>query len=1552
LKYTFKELVDIPKLQELTDKLYAATSIPSAIIAMDGEILTGSGWQRICTDFHRKHPEIEKDCIASDTEISRKMEEGQSFAMYKCPRGLVDASSPVIIEGAHVANVFAGQLFNKPPDQAQEQFFKEQARKFGFDEKEYMEAFREIPVFPEDKFRFALAFLSQLAELIAGMGYMRLRELEAAHELRASEEKHRSYVNNAPDGIFISDAQANYLEVNPAACRMTGYTEQELLSMTIADLMPPGASMDEFNNLKTTGKSSIELSLKRKDGSIFFASIDAVALPDGRFMAFCSDITEHKQADEALQRQKALTDMVLETMSVGLGYAINRKIVWANKAVENLFGLSKDQYQGQDTRILFASDEEYERVGKATYKEIQERRTGQIDAVFQRNDGSLFHGHLKFNLVDPRDHAKGIIISIIDITERKQAEDALRKSEELYRTTIDSFGDAIHLVDRDLRFVLFNKRFSQWCEQLGFAQDTIGKPLQEVFPFLSDEVIGQYHRVFETGHPITTQDETELGGQSFITEVQKIPVMMGDNILSVVTIVTDITEQKKAEEALRESEEKLRGFMESATDAFSLWDSDLNLVECNQAGMKLVPSEIKKEDMIGKNILDFSPELKKKGLYDKYREVLETGKSFRVDDLIPHPRYGVMHFAVKAFKVGDHLGMITTDITERKQAEESLRESEERYRLQFENAPLASQSLDENGLLLNVNAAWLRALGYTKAEVLGKWFGNFLPDDYKDIFRQRFPQFKKIGEIFGAEFEMIAKDGSFRIVSFDGRTGTWPDGKFRQTYCVFKDITDLRSMEDSLRENEEKYRALFNGDSNAIFIYEPDTTIIIDANSATSEMYGYSKGELLGMSCLKLSEEAEKSTSTIEKIQKDQTVHVPIRYHRKKDGTVFPVDLKGYAITIAGKELMFAVIQDITERKRAQEALRESEIKFREMTEQVSDVLFQTDDIGTINYISPSSKKVFEVEPDEMIGHVFIEFLLESEVERAMLKFSESLSTGQPTLNLELRMKRSNGEFFWGELNSSILRRNEKITGTLGLIRDITERRRAEAQFHELFETMPSGVAIYEAVEDGNDFVFKRFNSAGEKIEGIGRESVIGHKVTEVFPGVEELGLLDVFKRVWETGRPEYHPISMYQDNRIVGWRENRIFKLPSGEIVTVYEDVTAQKEAQKEKEKLETQLRQSQKMESLGTLAGGIAHDFNNILSPILGYSEMALLFLSKEDKVHGYCEQILNASNRATDLVQQILIFSRQTEQEKKIIELHPIVEEALKLLHASIPSTSAVSSDIKRDCGTVLGDTAQIHQVVMNLCTNAYHALPQIGGMIRVGLEVVALSEELDCVGARLPPGEYACLCVRDNGHGIDMATMERMFEPFFTTKDVGKGTGLGLSTIHGIVTEHRGGIRVDSEVGKGTTFTIYLPRAADQSVAKESDSRLPASGRDARVLVVDDEPAITEMVAEMLRIQHYQVAVETSSLSALERFRKAPQDFDVVLTDQMMPGITGDKMAREMLAIRPDLPVVLMTGYAERVDDENGKGDHPWQCIRKPVVMHAVANAIEKALGRNK
>jgi len=389
------------------------------------------------------------------------------------------------------------------------------------------------------------------------------------------------------------------------------------------------------------------------------------------------------------------------------------------------------------------------------------------------------------------------------------------------------------------------------------------------------------------------------------------------------------------------------------------------------------------------------------------------------------------------------------------------------------------------------------------------------------------------------------------------------------------------------------------------------------------------------------------------------------------------------------------------------------------------------------------------------------------------------------------------------------------------------------------------------------------------------------------------------------------------------------------------------------ERDKLVAELRQAQKMEAVGTLAGGVAHDFNNMLTPILGYTELAMLQLPQGDKLRDNFAEVLKAAHRAKALVQQILTFSRQKGHELACVELSPALKECLKMLRASLPTTIEIRERICSDCGRVMADLTQMQQVLINLCTNAAHALEGNGGFIEVALEELTLVQADSVAHNNLRPGKYLRLLVSDNGCGMERAIQERIFEPYFTTKEQGKGTGLGLALVHGIVKSHNGVISVYSEPGQGSTFKIYFPVCCEAEGEEPATLLRPSlpKGKE-RLLLVDDEEQVLGMLREMTEFLGYKVTCFTDSRDAWEAFAREPGLFDLVITDQTMPGLTGDGLAAKILQLRPRCPIILCTGFSEVVSEEKARELGVREYLLKPVVVTDLAQALRRALnGKN-
>ncbi len=778
------------------------------------------------------------------------------------------------------------------------------------------------------------------------------------------------------------------------------------------------------------------------------------------------------------------------------------------------------------------------------------------------------------------------------------------------------------------------------------------------------------------------------------------------------------------------------------------------------------------------------------------------------------------------------------DISRRLEMEQDLTQREERYRTLVQNVPGAVYRClnDEHWTMVFVSEAIEDITGYPASDFIGnqaRSFESIIHPEDRAMVRQGVEEALSQGVPFTMEYRIVCAGGTERWIFEKGSEVRGERGELLYLDGVHLDITERKLAERARQRSETLYAALFEraGDAILLMIAEGDESgLIVAANQAAEKVHGYGPGELVGLQIrqLNLSERRDKVADRLRRIMAGNWVRQEVT-HRRKDGSLFPLEINAGLVELDGDRYILAVERDISERKRAE-----------------------------------------------------------------------------------------------------------------------AERAEREARFRELFSNMSSGVAIYRPSKDGQEFYFQDINPAGLRMGNQSLDAVVGCEVREVYPAVEEIGLLDVFKRVWATGQPESHPVTMYQDERVALWVENYVCRLPSGEVVAIYDDLTKVKQEERERAKLEGQVRQNQKLEALGTLAGGIAHDFNNILSAIMGYAELAREGVTPDSEAADDLDQVLLASDRAKNLVGQILSFARRSTEPRSPMDLGPIIKESFKLLRASVPATVEMNLREPLTKDKVDADPVQMHQLIMNLCTNAAHAMEQDGGTLEVALDRVDLGPEEAAGYAGLEPGFYVRLLVSDTGVGMDPETRRRIFEPFFTTKEPSQGTGMGLAVVHGIVQGHNGAITVYSEPGNGTVFHVYLP--VHRGEAKSLEAQLLPQGLegDESILFLDDEPALAELGERVLTRLGYRVRSFTSPREAWEAFQKAPDSFDLVVSDYTMPKMTGQELAGLIMELRPEMPVIICSGFNRLLDETWLRRLGVRAVLSKPLVARELAGTIREIL----
>ncbi len=630
----------------------------------------------------------------------------------------------------------------------------------------------------------------------------------------------------------------------------------------------------------------------------------------------------------------------------------------------------------------------------------------------------------------------------------------------------------------------------------------------------------------------------------------------------------------------------------------------------------------------------------------------------------------------------------------------------------------------------------------------------------------------------------------------------------------------------------------------------------------------------------------------------------------------------------------------IAGRLEVEEALRKSRLNYQSLIENTVEGYWMIDAKMQVTDVNPSLCEMLGRQRTEIVGHRLEDFVLAEQKDDFTAQLEKLFH--QRHNSFETTFVHPGGYHVFVYVNATgITDEHGQVQAGFGFLTDITERRKADAE-RFLLATAIDHASESVVITDASGTI-QYVNPAFEKVTGYKRSEAVGQNPRLLKSGRHD----DLFYRqLWATissGNVWYgHLVNRRKDGSIFE-EEGSISPVldDKGRIVSyvaVKRDVT-------EQIRLQRQFRQAQKMEAIGTLAGGIAHDFNNILSAIIGYAELAML-QNSDPQTQKSIKAILDAGRRASELVAQILAFSRHSEQEFKPVQVRLITKEVIKLLRASLPATIEIRQHLASD-SLVLADPTQIHQMIMNLCTNANHAMEEKGGVLAIELNDVMLDEALVAGHAGMQPGKYLKLTVSDTGCGMSPEVMERIFDPFFTTKPPGKGTGMGLSVLHGIVKSYRGTVTVDSEPGKGTTFCVYIPVYCKQHSSRQNEDRPLPRGKE-RILFVDDEESIAVMTTEMLSRLGYQVTSLTDGQEALELFQKDPRAFDLVITDMTMPQLTGDKLARKLMAMRPGLPVILCTGFSARMDAARARDMGIAAFIAKPVLIRELAETIRKVL----
>ncbi len=904
------------------------------------------------------------------------------------------------------------------------------------------------------------------------------------------------------------------------------------------------------------------------------------------------------------------------------------------------------------------------------------------------------------------------------------------------------------------------------------------------------------------------------------------------------------------------------------------------------------------------------------------------------------------------------------DITDRKRVEESLRKSEEKYRTLVENLQDTLYRCDLEGNITFVSPSGAQLLGFDSTEELvGQNIARdryFNPSDREalvSILREK-------GRVANHEVFLKRKDGTPMVVVTNSQLFHDHSGKVVGVVGIFSDVTQRKVAE---KENH-RLAEIVRHSRELVNLADLDGKMFF-LNEAGMNMLGIDSEDIKNTSILDVIPDHLKefvARGILPKILAGGDWEGELQYVNLKTRKLVDVQVLAFSIEDTGsdsgpikRKFLANVSLDISLKKKAERALQEHEQRLRGITQNIPAVVYQffATDAGEygIDFFSNPAAGIFGLKSD--LKGIFQEFLLhvhEEDRESFLASIRDSVK-GCSNWDFRGRFVKDSGEVIWFHGHSTPTRKGDRLVFD-GVILDVTDRMRAEETFRQsedkfmkIFMTTPDCIVITRL----SDGLFLDVNLGFEEIIGWKREEALQRTSLEMNLWVDPKDRDFLVKSLEESGEILHHETRLRRkDGRVL----NVIYSARSIRIanekclIKIVQDFTGRKLMEEERRKLELQLFQSQKMEAIGRLAGGIAHDFNNILSAIVGYSELCLESMSDRPAEKGFLDQVLTAAHRARDLVRQILTFSRKGGPEKKPISVFPILKEVVKFMRASLPTTIEIRQKFEEGPGAILADPIQIHQVLMNLCTNAGHAMKEKGGILELGSRILP-DGGIPLTGSQPLLCRCLELSVRDSGHGIPREYLNRIFEPYFSTKAHGEGSGLGLAVVHGIVKDHGGEVRVQSEVGKGTIFSIILPLIEDMSEDLLTETQEEVlKGKGERVLFVDDERMVSDFNRVMLETLGYEVVIETDPERAVEVFRKSSSGFDIVITDKTMPRMTGFDLAAQIRALRPDIPIIICSGLQEKEDQEKLAALGIRQYIAKPARISTISKALREELER--
>ena len=1156
--------------------------------------------------------------------------------------------------------------------------------------------------------------------------------------------------------------------------------------------------------------------------------------------------------------------------------------------------------------------------------------------------------------------------------DRREAEEALQSQYRFLQDMVDAIPHPVFYKDRGAVYRWCNKAFEEY---VGRPRDAIiGKTVFEVQP---KEVADMYYLMDRQlfSNPGTQAYETVVQHSSGARReviITKAAYKEADGtVAGLIGVMVDVSDQRQAEEALRRSEEKYRNIFNDSILGIFQTTPDGRFVTVNQAFADIHGYESPEE------IISMTADIADEFYVNpedriKFKETLEAHDVARQFETHMYRRdRTAIWVRMNARAIRDSEGRVLfyegtlEDITNRRKVEDALRESEERYRVAIENSN-DGVAIMRGESHVYVNQRFVEMFGYdSPPDILGKPNSLIVhPDDrtmVKDILlkRQRGESVPK-----RYEFRGIKKDGTPICVDVSATDTVYQGNPVSLAYL--RDITERRLAEEALARAEEKYRSIVENAVEGIFQATPGRGQFISVNPAYAQLVGFESPEEMIASIADISSQLCANPNDCFHFQKLLDEQGIVRnfetLFRRKDGSFFWVLINGRVVRDhEGRMLHYeGTVEDITLRKKAEETIRESETRYRELADLLPETVMEYDENLMLTFINVTGNEALGYTREDIVRGLNVLDTIAGEEHEDARRALERLLGGEKTRGSEYTLVRKDGSRFPAFVHSAPIFRKGSPKGIRSVVVDITERkqveealRKSEEKYRDIFERAVEG--IFQSTPGGT---FLSVNPAFARILGYDTPA----DLMEGIVNIEEQMHADPrdrtsFKNVMENSGPsviDFEHELLRKDGTTVWVSTNaRSVRGPDGKIL-YYEgtsvDITERKHAEEERERLQSQLRQSQKMEAIGQLAGGIAHDFNNILTVLIGYGSLLRMKMDENDPLKLYVSQILSSSERAANLTQSLLAFSRKQRINPESHKINDILKSTGKLLQRLLTEDISLRMTLNKKDLQVMVDVTQMDQVLINLATNARDAMPN-GGLLSIETREAALDSGFIKTHGFGKEGRYAVLSISDTGSGMDEATKDHIFEPFFTTKDVGKGTGLGLSIVYGIIKQHNGYITVYSEPGLGTTFRVYLPLIEDETKTELAPLGDMVRGTET-VFLAEDDPEVRHLTREVLERYGYKTVTATDGNDAVRTFMEHKGKIDLVILDVVMPGKNGKEVYEEISRADPGIKVIFSSGYTRDVVIDKGIYNESVEFISKPLSPDKLLAKVREVLDGGK